>query len=41
MSTFINLLHEIFSDFGSITTRKMIGLIADGTHYLKADDVTK
>ncbi|MBL1142864.1 MAG: TfoX/Sxy family protein [Proteobacteria bacterium] len=53
MSEFINFLHEVFSSFGLITTRKMFGgfgiyhdslmfaLVANDTLYLKADDSTK
>jgi DNA transformation protein and related proteins len=53
LSEFINYLHEVFSDFGPITTRKMFGgygiyhdglmfgLVADDTLYLKVDDSTK
>ena len=53
MSDFINFLHEVFSDFGSINSRKMFGgygiyhdglmfgLVADDTLYLKANETTK
>lgn len=53
MSEFVDYLHEVFSDFGSITTRRMFGghgiyhdglmfgLVADDTLYLKVDDSTK
>jgi DNA transformation protein and related proteins len=53
LSEYIDFLHEVFSDFGSISSRKMfggygiyhdgimIGLVADDTLYLKADDSTK
>jgi DNA transformation protein and related proteins len=53
MSDFINFLHEVFSDFGSINSRKMFGgygvyydglmfgLVADDTLYLKVDETTK
>lgn len=53
MSQFIDFLHEIFSELGSINTRKMFGgygiyhdgvmfgLIADDTLYLKVDESTK
>jgi len=53
MSEFIPFLHEVFHDFGLITSRKMFGgygiyhdgvmfaLVADDTLYLKADVTTK
>ncbi len=53
MSEFINFLHEVFSDFGTINSRKMFGgygiyhdglmfgLVADDSLYLKADETTK
>jgi DNA transformation protein and related proteins len=53
MSEFIAFLHEVFQDFGAISSRKMfggygiyhdglmIGLVADDTLYLKADSTTK
>ncbi len=41
MSEFINYLHEIYSDFGSINTHRMFGLVADDTLYLKVDESTK
>ncbi len=53
MNEFIEFLHEVFADFGTISTRKMFGgcgiyhdslmfgLVADDTLYLKADDTTK
>lgn len=49
MSDFVKLVHDIFSDFGEITSKKMFGgyglffqglmfgLIADETLYLKCD----
>lgn len=49
MSTFVDFLHEVFEQFGPITTRRMFGghgvyhdgvmfaLIADDTLYLKTD----
>ena len=49
MSQFVEYLHEVFQDFGPLTSRKMFGghglyhqglmfgLIADDTLYLKAD----
>ena len=53
MSEFVDYLHEVFADFGSITTRRMFGghgiyhdglmfaLVADDMLYLKADDSSK
>lgn len=53
MSEFVEFLHEVFADFGSITSRKMFGghgiyhdglmfaLVADDTLYLKADESSK
>jgi len=53
MSDFIPFLHEVFSDFGTINTRKMFGgygiyheglmfgLVADNTLYLKVDASSK
>jgi DNA transformation protein len=53
MSEFVNYLHEVFQDFGSIRTRKMfgghgiyhddimIGLVTDDTLYFKVDESTK
>lgn len=53
MSQFTDYLHEIFSEFGSITVKKMfgghgifydglmIGLVADDTLYLKVDEQLK
>ncbi len=53
MSNFIKFLHEVFSDFGSIKSRKMFGgygiyhdglmfgLVADDALYLKVDETTK
>lgn len=50
MSEFVDFLHDVFSDFGTISTRKMFGgygvyhngvmfaLIADDTLFLKADE---
>jgi DNA transformation protein len=52
MSDYIEFLKELFHEFGAVTARKMfgghgifydglmIGLVADGTLYLKADDMT-
>ena len=53
MSEFIDYLHEVFQDFGTITSRKMFGgygiyhdgvmiaLVADDMLYLKADQTTE
>lgn len=53
MSEFVNFLHEVFQNFGVVTSRKMfgghgiyhdgimIGLVADDTLYLKADETSK
>jgi DNA transformation protein len=53
LSEFVDYLHEVFSDFGAISTRKMFGgygiyhdgvmfgLVADDTLYLKVDDSSK
>jgi DNA transformation protein len=41
MSDFIEFLHEVFSDFRVINTRRMFGLVADGSLYLKADKSSK
>ena len=53
MSEFVSYLHEVFSGFGPITTRKMFGgygiyheglmfgLVADDSLYLKAGQETK
>ena len=52
MSDFIAYLHELFADFGPVSTRKMfgghgvfhdglmIGLVADDELYLKADKIS-
>lgn len=53
MSDFVDFLHEVFADFGTISSRKMFGghgiyhdgimiaLVADDTLYLKADATTE
>ena len=53
MSRFIDFLHEVFEEFGNISSRKMFGgygiyhhdimfgLVADNTLYLKADKNTQ
>ena len=53
MSEFVDYLHEVFTGFGAINTRKMFGghgiyhdglmfaLVADDSLYLKADETSK
>jgi DNA transformation protein and related proteins len=53
MSEFVSFLHEVFSNFGAINSRKMFGgygiyhdglmfgLVSDESIYLNADETTK